>query len=298
MGNLGMIAAVTALLLVFATLCLIFRMVLESTGYSWYATARREIIANLLKEFGISRESRVESLKRFGKVVIKNTVFNISHPFHLFPPKDVDNEFKDKVQHFLKWVEKEPSSIAQSYCIDSLAQLEKMTSLTPKYDPFREVYLSLRDFCSEIEEIKYADFISYDDVLNLVKEESILTRYSWVKKRWQSGYLLPLMRDFVDYAGRGTTIGLFIGFTIALILGDPFGLVITVIPVVGAIIGAISCLVRIDLAKNEVNRLNNKKYRSHMRVIVKSIISILCIYLFMNAYFLIVALLHGARIGG
>ena len=298
MGNLGMIAAVTSLLLVFATLCLIFRMVLESTGYYWYAAARREIIASILNNFGISRESRVESIKRFGKVVIKNTAFNISHPFHLFPPKDVDNEFKDKVQHFLKWVEKEPSSTAQSHCIDSLAQLEKMTGLTPKYDPFREVYLSLRDFCSEIEGIKYADFVSYDDVLNLIKEESILTRYSWVKKRWQSGYLLPLMRDFVDYAGRGTTIGLFIGFTIALILGDPFGLVITVIPVVGAIIGAISCLVRIDLAKNEVNRLNNKKYRSHMRVIVKSIISILCIYLFMNAYFLIVALLHGARIGG
>lgn len=298
MGNLGMTAAVTALALVASTVGLIFLMVLEATGYYWYAAARREIIANLLKEFGIFRESRVESLKRFGKVVIKNTAFNISHPFHLFPPKDVDNEFKDKVQHFLKWVEKRPSSIAQSHCIDSLAQLEKMTGLTPKYDPFREIYLSLRDFCSEIEEIKYADFISYDDILNLIKEESILTKYSWVKKRWQSGYLLPLMRDFVDYAGRGTTIGLFIGFTIALILGDPFGLVVTVIPVVGAIIGAISCLVRIDLAENEVNRLNNKKYRSHVRVIVKSTISILCIYLFMNSYFLIVALLHGARIGG
>lgn len=298
MGNLGMIAAVTALALVALTVGLIFLMVLESTGYYWYAAARREIIANLLKEFGISRESKVEYLKRLGKASIKNAVFNISHPFHLFPPKDVDNEFKDKVQHFLKWVEKRPSSIAQSHCIDSLAQLEKMTGITPKYDPFGEVYLSLRDFCSEIEEIKYADFVSYDDVLNLIKEESILTKYSWVKKRWQSGYLLPQMRDFIDYAGRGTTIGLFIGFTIALILGDPFGLVVTVIPVVGAIIGAISCLVRIDLAKNEVNRLNNKKYRSHMRVIVKSIISILCIYLFMNAYFLIVALLHGARIGG
>ena len=66
---------------------------------------------------------------------------------------------------------------------------------------------------------------------------------------------------------------------LSLILGDPFGLVVTVIPVVGAIIGAISCLVRIDLAKNEVNRLNNKKYRSHVRVIVKSIISIL-VYVF------------------
>ncbi|WP_311446487.1 hypothetical protein [uncultured Rothia sp.] len=298
MGNLGMTAAVTSLVLVVANVVLIFRVILESTGYLWYAAARREIIANLLKEFGIYRESRVESLKRFGKVVIKNTAFNISHPFHLFPPKDVDNEFKDKVQNFLKCTEKTPSSIAQSHCIDSLAQLEKMTGITPKYDPFGEVYLSLRDFCSEIEEIKYADFVSYDDVLSLIKEESILTKYSWVKKRWQSGYLLPQMRDFIDYAGRGTTIGLFIGFTIALILGDPFGLLITVISVVGAIIGAISCLVRIDLAKNEVNRLNNKKYRSHVRVIVKSIISILCIYLFMNAYFLIVALLHGARIGG
>lgn len=298
MGNLGMIAAVTALALVALTVGLIFLMVLESTGYFWYATARKEMIASILNEFGISRESKFEYLKRFGKASIKNAAFNISHPFHLFPPKDVDNEFKDKVQHFLKWVEKRPSSTAQSHCIDSLAQLEKMTGPTPKYDPFREVYLSLRDFCSEIEEIKYADFVSYDDVLNLIKEESILAKYFWVKKRWQSGYLLPLMRDFVDYAGRGTTIGLFIGFIIALILGDPFGLVVTVIPVVGAIIGAISCLVRIDLAKNEVNRLNNKKYRSHVRVIVKSIISILCIYLFMNAYFLIVALLHGARIDG
>lgn len=298
MGNLGMTAAVTALALVASTVGLIFLMVLESTGYYWYAAARREIIANLLKEFGISRESRVESLKRFGKVVIKNTAFNISHPFHLFPPKDVDNEFKDKVQNFLKCTEKTPSSIAQSHCIDSLAQLEKMTGITPKYDPFGEVYLSLRDFCSEIEEIKYADFVSYDDVLNLIKEESILTKYSWVKKRWQSGYLLPQMRDFVDYAGRGTTIGLFIGFTIALILGDPFGLLITVISVVGAIIGAISCLVRIDLAKNEVNRLNNEKYKNYVRVIVKSIIGILCIYLFLNAGFLIVILLYGSRFGG
>ena len=114
-----MIAAVTALALVASTVGLIFLMVLEATGYYWYAAARREIIANLLKEFGIFRESRVESLKRFGKVVIKNTAFNISHPFHLFPPKDVDNEFKDKVQHFLKWAEKRPSSTAQSHCIDS-----------------------------------------------------------------------------------------------------------------------------------------------------------------------------------
>lgn len=298
MGNLGMTAAVTALLLVFATLCLIFRMVLEATGYSWYATARREIIANLLKEFGISRESRVESLKRFGKVVIKNTAFNISHPFHLFPPKDVDNEFKDKVQHFLKWVEKEPSSIAQSHCIDSLAQLEKMTGITPKYDPSREVYLSLRDFCSEIEEIKYADFISHDEILNLIKEESILAKCSWVKKRWQSGYPLPLMRDFVDHAGRGTTIGLFIGFTIALIQRDPFGLVTTVLPVVGAIVGAISYSIKIDLIENEVNRVNKGKYKTPIRVVVRSIVFTLCVYLFLNASFLIVALLYGPRFGG
>lgn len=111
MGNLGMIAAVTSLVLVVANVFLIFRVILESTGYLWYAAARREIIANLLKEFGVSRESRVESLKRFGKVVIKNTAFNISHPFHLFPPKDVDNEFKDKVQNFLKCTEKTPSSV-------------------------------------------------------------------------------------------------------------------------------------------------------------------------------------------
>lgn len=298
MGNLGMIAAVTALALVASIVGLIFLMVLESTGYFWYAAARREMIASILNKFGISRESKFEYFKRFGKASMKNAVFNISHPLHLFPPKDVDNEFKDKVQHFLKWVEKRPSATAQSHCIDSLAQLEKMTGITPKYDPFGEVYLSLRNFCSEVEEMKYADFVTYDDILNLIKEGNILAKYSWVKKRWQSGYLLLLMRDFVDYAGRGTTIGLFIGFTIALILGDPFGLLITVIPVVGAIIGAISCLVRIDLTKNEVNRLNNKKYRSHVRVIVKSIIGILCMYLFMNAYFLIVAILHGARFGG
>lgn len=106
------------------------------------------------------------------------------------------------------------------------------------------------------------------------------------------------MRDFIDYAGRGTTTGLFIGFTIALIQGDPFGLVVTVISVVGAIIGAISCLVRIDLAKNDVNRLDDEKYKNHVRVMVKSIISILCMYLFLNAYFLIAAILHGAKFGG
>lgn len=183
MGNLGMIAAVTALALVALTVGLIFLMVLESTGYFWYAAARREMIASILNEFGISRESKFESFKRFGKASIRNAAFNISHPLHLFPPKDVDNEFKDKVQHFLKWAEKRSSSTAQSHCIDSLAQLEKMTGITPKYDPFGEVYLSLRNFCSEVEEIKYADSVSYDDILNLIKEENILAKYSWVKKR-------------------------------------------------------------------------------------------------------------------
>ena len=273
MGNLGMIAAVTSLVLVVANVFLIFRVILESTGYYWYAAARREIIANLLKEFGISRESRVESLKRFGKVVIKNTAFNISHPFHLFPPKDVDNEFKDKVQNFLKCTEKTPSSIAQSHCIDSLAQLEKMTGLTPKCDPYREVYISLRDLCSEIVEIRYADSVSYDDILNLIKEENIIAKYYWVKKRWQPGYLFSQMRDFIDYAGRGTTIGLFIGFTI-------------------------SYSIKIDLIENEVNRVNKGKYKTPIRVVVRSIVFTLCVYLFLNASFLIVALLYGPRFSG
>ncbi|WP_315432455.1 hypothetical protein [uncultured Rothia sp.] len=298
MGNLGMTAAVTSLVLVVANVFLIFRVILESTGYYWYAAARREIIANLLKEFGISRESRVESLKRFGKVVIKNTAFNISHPFHLFPPKDVDNEFKDKVQNFLKCTEKTSSYVEQSHCIDSLAQLEKMTGLTPKRDPYREVYISLRDFCSEIAEIKYANSVSYDDILNLIKEENIIVKYYWVKKRWQSGYLFSQMRDFIDYAGRGTTIGLFIGFTIALIQRDPFGLVTTVLPVVGAIVGAISYSIKIDLIENEVNRVNMGKYKTPIRVVVRSIVFTLCVYLFLNASFLIVALLYGPRFGG
>ncbi|WP_424825284.1 hypothetical protein [Rothia mucilaginosa] len=298
MGNLGMTAAVTSLVLVVANVVLIFRVILESTGYLWYAAARREIIANLLKEFGISRESRVESLKRFGKVVIKNTAFNISHPFHLFPSKDVDNEFKDKVQNFLKCTEKTPSSVEQSHCIDSLAQLEKMTGLTPKCDPYREVYISLRDLCSEIVEIRYADSVSYDDILNLIKEENIIAKYYWVKKRWQPGYLFSQMRDFIDYAGRGTTIGLFIGFTIALIQRDPFGLVTTVLPVVGAIVGAISYSIKIDLIENEVNRVNKGKYKTPIRVVVRSIVFTLCVYLFLNASFLIVALLYGPRFGG
>ena len=92
-GYLGMIAAVTSLLLVFVTLCLIFRMVLESTGYFWYATARNEMIASILNDLVYIENQNFESFKRFGKASIRNAAFNISHPLHLFPPKDVDNEF-------------------------------------------------------------------------------------------------------------------------------------------------------------------------------------------------------------
>lgn len=63
MDNLGVIAAFTSLLLIIAIACSIFDIVLESTGYYWYVTARREIIANILNAAGISRESKIEYAK-------------------------------------------------------------------------------------------------------------------------------------------------------------------------------------------------------------------------------------------
>jgi len=291
--NLGVIAAFTSLLLIIAIACSIFDIVLESTGYYWYVTARREIIANILNAAGISRESKIEYAKRSIKSGSKIVLSPIFHPFRLLPPKDSDNEFTDKVQEFLKRAEGTPSSNAQIRCIDSLAQLKEMTNHNPKHDPSREVYLSLRNFCSQIEGIKCTNPISRDDILCLIKEESVLVKYSWIKERWQPGYFLPLIRDFIDYAGRGTTIGLFIGFTIALIQQDPFGVVTTAIPIVGAIIGAISFLVKLDLAKSATKEFDIEGGKSPVKIILNSIGWITYFYLILGIIIFVLWLLYG-----
>lgn len=294
MDNLGVIAAFTSLLLIIAIACSIFDIVLESTGYYWYVAARREIIANILNGAGISRESKIERAKRSIKSGAKIFFSPMFHPFRLRPPKDADNEFTDKVQEFLKQAEETSSSNAQIRCIDSLAQLKEMTNHNPKHDPSREVYLSLRNFCSQIEGIKCANPISRDDILCLIKEESALVKYSWIKKRWQPGYFLPLIRDFIDYAGRGTTIGLFIGFTIALIQQDPFGVVTTAIPIVGAIIGAISFLVKLDLAKSAAKEFDIEGGKSPVKIILNSIGWITYFYLILLGIIILVLwLLYG-----
>ena len=292
MDNLGIVAAFTSLILIIAIACSIFDIVLGSTGYYWYATARREIIADILKKFGISRESKIEYFKRSMKSSIKIILSQIFHPLRLLPPKDAENEFIDRVQRFLKQVEETSSSNAQIRCINSLAQLKEMTGHIPKNDPSREVYLSLKNFCSEIEELKHANFISHDDILYLIKEESVPIKYSWIKERWQSGYFLPLIRDFIDYAGRGTTVGVFIGFTIALIQDDPFGVVTTAIPIVGAIIGAISFLINLDLAKSATTEFDIEERKSPGKIILNSIVWITYFYLILGTLIFVVLLLY------
>lgn len=293
MDNLGVIAAFTSLILIIAIACSIFDIVLESTGYYWYVAARREIVANMLNGMGISRESKIERAKRSIKSGSKIVFSRMIRPLQILPSKDADNEFNDKVQEFLKQAEETSSSNAQIRCIDSLVQLKEMTGRAPKHDPSREVYLSLKNFCSEIEGIKFANLISRDDILFLIKEEGLLVKYSWIKERWQPGYFLPLIRDFIDYAGRGTTIGLFIGFTIALIQQDPFGVVTTAIPIVGAIIGAISFLVKLDLAKSAAKELNIEGGKTPGKIILNSIGWITYFYLTLGVIIFVLRLLYG-----
>ena len=120
-----------------------------------------------------------------------------------------------------------------------------------------------------------------------------LEKCSWIKARWQVGYFTPLIREFIDYAGRGTTIGLFIGFTIALIQGEPFGVLTTAIPVVGAILGASSYLVYLDFVKYMVDDAEEGNHKNTQKIIIKSSIQVFCMYLLVTATALFLNFLYG-----
>lgn len=293
MYSFGTVVAVTALCLVLSIAWTIFDIVLEATGYYWYSAARREIILNVLSYFGIGKETRTEYWKRFGKKEFKNFAYQLRHPFNLFPRKDLENDFIDKVQYFIKKAEDNSSAAARNRCMNSLNQLKKMTNLSPKNDSFQEVYVSLKEFYSTIEVWENASEISIDDALHLIKGMGFLEKCSWIKARWQVGYFTPLIREFIDYAGRGTTIGLFIGFTIALIQGEPFGVLTTAIPVVGAILGASSYLVYLDFVKYMVDDAEEGNHKNTQKIIIKSSIQVFCMYLLVTATALFLNFLYG-----
>lgn len=271
MDFLGLVAGSAGIGLVFAVIFRILLMIADATGYSWYQASAQEYVATILNKHGYSKETSWESVKRFGRGVRRRAWKNVNEAVEA-----LDDDFQEKVQHFLGLVDGNPSSRAEKQCAEAIEQLVMLTGYDPNYEPSHIVDYELVMLKEALGHFEDADEITRDEVLNLIDSKNFTGKFQWILNYFQKEYFASLFKEFLDYAGRGTTAGVFVGFSIALSLKDPFGVVATSIPIVGAILGASLYSFKLGLVGNSVKLLVGESPDSTTWVVLKEIF-ILCI---------------------
>lgn len=271
MDFLGLAAGSAGIILVSAVIFRILLMIADATGYSWYQASAQEYVATILNKHGYLKETSWESVKRFGRGVRRRVWQNVNEA--------LDDDFQEKVQHFLSLVDGNPSSRAEKQCAEAINQLVILTGYDPNYEPSRIVDYELAKLKEALGHFEDADEITRDEVLNLIDSKNFTGKFQWILNYLQKEYFASPFKEFLDYAGRGTTVGVFVGFSIALSLKDPFGVVATSIPIVGAILGASLYSIKLGLVGNLVKLLVGESHDSTTWVVSKEILFLCFIYI-------------------
>lgn len=275
MDFLGLVAGSAGISLVFAVIFRILLMIADATGYSWYQASAQEYVATILNKHGYSKETSWESAKRFGRGVRRRVWKNANEAVN----EALDDDFQEKVQHFLGLVDGNPSSRAEKQCAEAIDQLVMLTGYDPNYEPSHIVDYELGMLKKVLGHFEDADEITRDEVLNLIDSKIFTGKFQWILNYLQKEYFASPFKEFLDYAGRGTTVGVFVGFSIALSLKDPFGVVATSIPIVGAILGASLYSIKLGLVGNSVKLLVGESPDSTTWVVLKEIFILCTLYI-------------------
>lgn len=280
----------TGIFLVMSITFAIIETVLEATGYNLYVTLRKDYTIKLLEEQGFSKKS----LRR--KFI--HSLINISIDVGLFifqlllsllckdvsPPSITHRESQSqkidrKVQELFSEINQNSSKEAKKQWQDSIRCLKILTQINPSHNSYRLVNNSLLCFKNFINSKKLND----TDLLEIIEYKEGVSRFSWYLKNYQKEYLLIPLRDLIDYSGRGTTIGLLIGFTIALAQKDPLGLTVTTFPIIGAIFGAIAYGLKFSIAMNKAQKSNWVELFKRLPAVI---LIVILIFTTLSAYFI------------
>lgn len=268
---LGLAAGSAGIFLVCAVILRILLMIADATGYSWYQASAQEYVATILNKHGYSKETSWESAKRFGRGVRRQVWQNVNEA--------LDDDFQEKVQDFFSLVDGNPSSRAEKQCAEAINQLVMLTGYDPNYEPSHIVSYELAKLKEGLGHFEDADEITRDEVLALIDSKNFIGKCRWIYTYLQKEYFASPFKEFLDYAGRGTTIGVFIGFSIALFLKDPFGVVATSIPIVGSILGASLYSIKLGLVENSVNLIVGESHKSTIWVVLEEVSLLFVLYI-------------------
>lgn len=264
----------------------------EATGYNLYVALRKDYTVKLLEEQGFSKKSIRRKIVDF---LINGFIDAVSYAFQLIlsvfskrvspppiiPRETQDQKFDRKVQELFSEINQNSSKEAKNQWQDSIRCLKTLTQINPSHNFYRPVNKSLLDFKNFINSKELND----SDLLEIIEYKEEIGRFNWYLKNCQKEYLLIPLRDLIDYSGRGTTIGLLIGFTIALIQKDPLGLTVTTFPIIGAMLGAIIYGLKFLIALNYVQK--SRRIELHKLLFTVILIAIL-IFTILSAYFIFV----------
>lgn len=283
----------TGVILVILITFIIVGTTFEATGYNLYIALKKDYTVKLLEEQGFSKKSKKSIGRRIANFLINTSIDAVSYTFQLIlsvffknisppsitPRETQDQKFDKKVQKLFSEINQNSSKEAKNQWQDSIRCLKTLTQVNPSHNSYRLVNNSLLNFKNFINSKKLND----SDLLEIIEYKEEIGRFNWYLKNYQKEYLLIPLRDLIDYSGRGTTIGLLIGFTIALIQKDPLGLTVTTFPIIGAIFGAIAYGLKFLMALNHTQKSKRvKSYKPLFTVILMAIL----IFTILSAYFI------------
>lgn len=262
----------------------------EATGYNLYVTLRKDYTVKLLEEQGFSKKTIrrkiadflingfIDAVSYTCQLILSALSKNVPPP-PIIPRETQDRKFDRKVQELFSEINQNSSKEAKNQWQDSIRCLKILTQIDPSHNSYRLVNKSLLDFKNFISSKKFNN----SGLLEIIEYKEGIGRFNWYLKNYQKEYLLIPLRDLIDYSGHGTTIGLLIGFTIALIQKDPLGLTVTTFPIIGAMLGAIIYGLKFLIAMNHAQK--SRRVELYKLLFTIALIAIL-IFTILSAYFI------------
>ncbi|MEW6903249.1 hypothetical protein V3M63_06575 [Trueperella pyogenes] len=235
LDELVRICVAAGLILIVLLAILVVSFWIGALGYSTYEDKKARLCSEKLNQCGLAKENLAASASRFLKFATEKALVELSGG-------KVDRRLHD-LQDQIQAIHKKAGAVADP---DSLQRYKRILGS-----------LSGRAISSNPEEFISSKVADLKDSLNAIEnnaEESTARRVvaladsygfcQWVGElsKTESGWtpfkpVRAILGTLLDYVGRGTTVGILIGLSIALAQGAKFESYATTLPIIGGIIG-------------------------------------------------------------
>ncbi|QWW19360.1 hypothetical protein I6B53_09735 [Schaalia sp. 19OD2882] len=242
MTLLAVALAFAALVIVVHTVFQLAHLALISTGHPWYMAQLRARSAQHLTQLGHRPEAFTQRLRRH----VMST-FNVP-----FSAADREYRLRERIAGLHRQVSAHPPEVARQEWMQATGALARLTGHEVpagiEEHVRQEVAAAMAAHPGQLSGAAAPTSTDLDILARLrmrTGQVAWLLRRPSVEARPPLAFVLGPLADLLDHAGRGTTVGLFIGLSMALALKDPLATPVAAVPLVGTLAGALGYSLRL-----------------------------------------------------